>query len=672
MAMSPGNLSVLVQGLKSSAYKVGIHIWENRVRTVFCLCTIAGLYVVYLLDSYFFNAFADIFTVAVSIAIFLLVWKSRKVISNNFLVLMGIIFFIVALLDCIQAPFWHGEISPQGIPDDLFLTISVINRYILAVSILAAPLLIHKRVSRTTAIIYLTVDAVVVAMVFLLHVFPEAYLDESGLTPIVISSEFAQTIILAGSLILLYRNRNAFDRSVFNNFVFAIMLSISAGLALITSDPFLGVSIFIVHIFMLGSLYFFYIALVEIGQEKPYDLLYRDLKESEKKYHALIDLTPDAVIVRNTGRILFMNPAALRLFGSTAVEDPAEPDCLAYTNPPDLEMCLGEVSQGSGPVRDPLSKELEFTIDGRRVYIESIRSPVIWEGKDGMLEVLRDISIRKKFEEDLLNKNEALNTAYSDLAAIRHELERKVEELRNNEVDLQKREEELRGALEEKETLLSEVHHRVKNNLAAFISLLSLDDAYEDTPAGQALKKDLLNRARSMALIHETLYRTQTYSRVDMNLYLDTLVDQIAMSYLRTFPIKTVVRAPVSLDLARATPCGLIINELVTNSLKYAFPPVFVARCTKEGTACTVHVSLTLDNGIYTLIVADNGEGLPSGFDIKGAPTLGLRLVSFLARHQLNASIEVNGDRGAEFILRFSEFSGSKVSATPAGEQSLL
>ncbi len=97
---------------------------------------------------------------------------------------------------------------------------------------------------------------------------------------------------------------------------------------------------------------------------------------------------------------------------------------------------------------------------------------------------------------------------------------------------LRNSESELREALAEKEVLLSEIHHRVKNNLAAFISLVSLENTYEDTPEGQALKKDLQNRARSMALIHETLYRTRKYANVDMDIYLNTLIDQIAASVL--------------------------------------------------------------------------------------------------------------------------------------------
>ena len=245
-----------------------------------------------------------------------------------------------------------------------------------------------------------------------------------------------------------------------------------------------------------------------------------------------------------------------------------------------------------------------------------------------------DITERKMTEAELEERNEELNSAIEELTRQGHEL---------NE------------ALNEKEVLLSEVHHRVKNNLTAFISLLSLESSYDDTPAGLALKKDLQNRARSMALIHETLYRTKKYSRVNMDVYLSTLVGQVVSSYESGKSIQTGVETHgITLDLSRATPGGLIINELLTNSLKYAFPPSF--DCEKiRGAPCMITVSLTEDDGAYILTVRDNGIGLPGDFDIASTKTLGLKLVNFLARHQLRASVEVHSDNGAEFRFRFQD-----------------
>jgi PAS domain S-box-containing protein len=217
-------------------------------------------------------------------------------------------------------------------------------------------------------------------------------------------------------------------------------------------------------------------------------------------------------------------------------------------------------------------------------------------------------------------------------------------------------EEALRQTLAEKEILLSEIHHRVKNNLTAFISLLSLEGSYEESPSGLALKKDLQNRARTMALIHETLYKTRQYAEVDMEIYLSTLVDQVVNSYSLAQSITTVIEVKgVTLDLSRATPTGLIINELVTNSLKYAFPPDIIAALNGRKEPCTIGIRMAKEDGSYLLKVFDNGVGLPAGFDPRTGKSLGLKLVNFLARHQLRAKPEVNTGKGTEFVFRFKE-----------------
>ena len=245
-----------------------------------------------------------------------------------------------------------------------------------------------------------------------------------------------------------------------------------------------------------------------------------------------------------------------------------------------------------------------------------------------------DITERKMAEAELEQRNRELSNAIEELTRQRYEL---------NE------------ALKEREILLSEIHHRVKNNLTAFISLLSLKGTYDETPAGMALKKDLQNRARSMALIHETLYRTGKYSQVDMKAYLTPLIHQIAQSYDPSSMVKTEVdTGDATLDLNRATPCGLIITELTTNSFKYAFPPSFDCRKMRSE-PCTIRITLKRDGEDQCLTVSDNGTGLPPGLDIGKVQSLGLRLVYFLAKHQLKAEIEVKTDAGTKITFRFHD-----------------
>ena len=241
---------------------------------------------------------------------------------------------------------------------------------------------------------------------------------------------------------------------------------------------------------------------------------------------------------------------------------------------------------------------------------------------------IRDITKKRNAEENLKKINDELNALNEELITTQAELQKNLDELTQRGKDLSK-------ALEEKEVLLSEIHHRVKNNLAAFISLLSLDGSYEETQAGRGLKKDLQNRARTMALIHETLYQTRQYSEVNMEVYLNTLVRQVVDSYSIKPPIRIVVEANgITLDLARATPTGLIINELVTNSIKYAFPKEAVASKNASISPSTIKVLMTSENGTYLLKVSDNGIGLPANFDLKTSQSLGLKLVNFLPGHR--------------------------------------
>ncbi len=371
------------------------------------------------------------------------------------------------------------------------------------------------------------------------------------------------------------------------------------------------------------------------------------LRESEARLRRFYQSGLLGVIYWNIdGRITEANDRFLEMTGYTREDLAAGRINWISITPPEfrhLDENSGKELESSGVNAKPFEKEY-IRKDGSRIPV-LVAGAMLDEARvDGVAYVM-DITPRKRTEDELKRKHADLNTAYEEITAVHEELQQNVEELT-------KREAQLQDALAEKEALLSEIHHRVKNNLAAFISLLSLDGSYENTDAGRALRKDLQNRARSMALIHETLYRTGKFSTVDMETYLSTLMSQISDSYAGYAEIRTLVNAKgVVLDLSRATTAGLIVNELVTNSFKYAFPPGFdcMAAC---GEPCTIRVSFTAENGIHVLSVADNGRGLPAGFDPLTAKSLGLKLVNFLGRHQLRADISVREGRGTEFVFR--------------------
>jgi two-component sensor histidine kinase len=210
----------------------------------------------------------------------------------------------------------------------------------------------------------------------------------------------------------------------------------------------------------------------------------------------------------------------------------------------------------------------------------------------------------------------------------------------------QQAEAQLHASLQEKEALLKEVHHRVKNNLQIISSLLTLQADQVNDPGALELLRESRNRVRSMAQIHETLYRSADLSRADFAAYIESLGSQLFRSYA-VDPGR--VRwhaevAPVSLDLDRAIPCGLILNELISNALKHAFP---------EGRSGEIVVRLYVTpEGMYTLVVSDNGVGLPEGRNARPTGSLGLQLVATLAR-QLRGRLELERHGGTTFRLTF-------------------
>ena len=207
-------------------------------------------------------------------------------------------------------------------------------------------------------------------------------------------------------------------------------------------------------------------------------------------------------------------------------------------------------------------------------------------------------------------------------------------------------EEHLQASLEEKELLLKEVHHRVKNNLQVISSIFSLQSQYNNDPDILSLLADSQNRIRSMALIHEKLYRSDTLARIDFADYIKSLVRDLFASYNTSSNLirlhLNVDNVPLNLDTA--IPCGLLINELISNCLKHAFP---------NQQPGEIRVDFGNDSANQLcLVVQDTGIGLPENWNIKQANSLGLRLVRALTR-QLLGKLEVYNDNGAVFQITF-------------------
>ncbi|MCK4830395.1 PAS domain S-box protein, partial [bacterium] len=331
------------------------------------------------------------------------------------------------------------------------------------------------------------------------------------------------------------------------------------------------------------------------------------LRESEERFSLFMDYFPECAFIKDQEtRTLFVNKYMNDIFGAK--------EWLGKTV---FELFPSDVAE-------KMMADDRITLDsGYRTAIEEIPD------KNGVIHIYETY----KFKLNRQNKPPLLGGIALDITERKHA------------------EEQIKKSLKEKEVLLKEIHHRVKNNMQIISSLLNLQSRYIKGKKALEMFKNSQARIRAMALVHERLYRSQDLARINFVEYVQDLVRQLFMSYgISTTKIKFNIRIKdVFLNINKAIPCSLIINELVSNSLKHAFP---------EGEKGKIDIDFCLgkDNKLL-LKIRDNGIGLLDKIDFKNTKTLGLQLVTTLVE-QLNGTIEVDIKRGTTFKIRFDKSEG--------------
>jgi PAS domain S-box-containing protein len=366
---------------------------------------------------------------------------------------------------------------------------------------------------------------------------------------------------------------------------------------------------------------------IDISDRKQAEIiqsqLIASLQESERKYRTLYEATGDAVILLDhAGVFLDCNRASLEMFGCHSK----------------VEFCSQQFTDFS-PVLQPNNQHSLLLFQNaieQALTTGNTRFEWVYQRLDNTLfpaEVLLTAMEIGDFSSPhpLRNKENKLLQA-----VVRDITERK------------RNEEKIKASLEEKEVLLKEIHHRVKNNLQVISSLLRLQSRYITDPHILEMLQESQNRVQSMALVHEQLYQSADLSRIDFADYIHSLTSHLCQAYEGNAKrAKLLINVtPVLLNIDTAVPCGLIINELVSNSLKYAFPGNNIGNI-------QIDFQNSLDNPQeLCLTVQDNGIGFPTGIDFRSSGTLGLRLVCSLVR-QLGGNIELEKDLGTIFIIKF-------------------
>ncbi len=258
-------------------------------------------------------------------------------------------------------------------------------------------------------------------------------------------------------------------------------------------------------------------------------------------------------------------------------------------------------------------------------------------------------SVPQNYETKLISKQGDTRDVHVTVALIPNTENRLISFL--DITERKKVEKHLKTSIIEKELFLKEINHRVKNNLQIISSLLDLQVKYVDNKEAVNVLHGSKNRVKTMAMIHEMLYQADDLASINFSNYIKNLVQDLFCFHGRKNNIKPIIAAEqVFLNIETAIPCGLIINELVSNSLRYAFP---------DGKSGKVVISLYLRDECFELIVSDNGIGLPSSINFENTQTLGLQLVNMLI-NQLEGSVKLERKDGTTFCIKFKELNYKK------------
>jgi PAS domain S-box-containing protein len=327
------------------------------------------------------------------------------------------------------------------------------------------------------------------------------------------------------------------------------------------------------------------------------------LRESQERYRLLVDSAEYPItLLDRDGVILLVNPAGARNLG--------------------------------GSPEDLVGKSVYEFLPGMTDALIERHTRVIDSGKGASFEEEIDLASGKRW---FLSNLQPIRDARGEPYA--------VQIISHDTTERKRAEEQIKAALEEKEMLLKEIQHRVKNNLQVISSLFDLQSRYTDDDQMLDMLKESRNRLRSIALIHEKLYQAQDLTRIDFAEYVRSLAVHLFRSYgvgSDAIELKTSFDT-LTLSVDAAIPCALIVNELVSNCLKHAFP---------AGRRGEVRIELRSDDGQCTVIVGDDGVGLAEDFDFEEPQSLGLRLVKTLT-DQLKGTIHLDRNEGTTFRIRF-------------------
>ncbi|WP_462327349.1 sensor histidine kinase [Desulfobaculum sp.] len=370
----------------------------------------------------------------------------------------------------------------------------------------------------------------------------------------------------------------------------------------------------------------------------------RELTLREAQLRQIIDLVPHLIFAKDEeSRFILANTSVASIHGLKPWELVGKKQ--SELTSPLPEQTVRFIMDDKKVMRTGTSRigyEEELTCAGgqTRIY-ETSKIPFTTKGHSAVLGVGIDITERKAMESELRRHKERLEELVDERTKALQDANTSLENEIAERAVMQRR---IEQSLEEKNMLLQEVHHRVMNNLQVISGLLDMAQRRADTPAVAELAGDLSTKIHSISLVHTLLYRSDRFDTIDFAQYMRQLTAHLQVVFdARRITIEYDL-TPVSLPIATASPCGMVVNELVSNALKHAFP---------GGAEGTLRLRLWLEHGTVHISVADTGVGIPPDFAPATAASMGLRLITNIVTFQLQGAFTYSNDNGTLVSISF-------------------
>lgn len=593
---------------------------ENRLKNTFIILMLSAisilLYYLSRRNYLLFHAIVEVYSIIIAAGIFFVSWNSRKHSENQNLVFLGIAYVFIGIID-----FSH-VLSYKGM--NIFTDYSyyanqlwICARMIESTSILIFVLLGFRKIRIPYPPVFAGFSVITILCflsVYIWKIFPVCFIDNVGQTTFKIVSEYVICFILLISLLLIIKTKNRYDKDLFLKISLSIVFTITSEFSFTLYSDNYGITNVIGHLFKVLSFYLIYQSIIVNTLQRPFDILFSELSETRAILQAAMDQSSAGIAIADApdGNLRYVNNAGLLM-----LSDKKENSTF-----------------GDADIKSLLSWKV-FNHDGNPLQYEEI--PLNRAIKTGET-VSEEIIIRDNnaYDRIVLANSAPIKNSSGDITAgimvLQDITERKLAE------------EKVLILLNEKKLLLKEVHHRIKNNMNTVLILLTMQADAQDDPATKNILSDAASRVESMSVLYDKLYRSENEDSLSLKDFLPSLAMEITGIFYQTKPVKIQTNIEdIILSAKILSSLGIMINELITNSMKYAFTGM------GEG---IIDISAFKNGNRVMIVFKDNGIGIPESITFENSTGFGMQLINLLAG-QLYATIAIERDNGTKITIEF-------------------